>query len=137
MCRSINSITDNPVVGAYAHLIWGAHQYQRLRVTHLSNDRRTCEVTTGNPSITYIAVKQEAECGIWRWSVPGLKAVINFTNVPQVGYVAEYSGTEGTLERTTVAEVSDDGTEVLLADGTAVTLAEYGGYPNTRFKPAR
>lgn len=135
MCRTINSITDNPIVGAYAHVISGAYRYERFRVVEIGNDRRSCVVENETGRIR--AVKEEAEGGIWRWSVPGVKVVINFTNVPEVGFIAEHEGPEGELIRTTVVAVSEDGTEVTMANGATTKLAPYGGYPFTRFRVAR
>lgn len=137
MCRSINSITKNPVVGAYAHVIRGAHQYERCRVVSIATDRLSCVLQVVGSDVVYGAWKHEICKGLYDWDLVGVRAALNFTNVPEVGFQAEYSGPEGGIIRTTVTAVSEDGTEVTLATGITVVMAEYGGYPNTRFKVAR
>lgn len=135
MCRTINSITQNPVAGAYAHIIRGAHQYERWRVTYVATDRRSCIIQRGDETLH--PEKVEIHKGLWGWRVRELKAVINFTNVPQVGYISESHRPEGGIVRSTVTAVSEDGTEVTLDNGVTLVLAEYGGYPYTRFKAPR
>lgn len=130
----ISSTTTNPVVGAYAHTIQGG-QCERWRVTEVTDDRRHC--TIQRDGITMVARKYEYLKGLWKWHVPGLNAIINFTNVPPVGYLSETSSPEGGIIRSIVKEVSEDGTQVTLTNGTVLVLAEHGGYPNTRFKAAR
>lgn len=137
MCSTINSLTRNPVVGAYSHVIRGAHQYERCRVVSVAEDSRSCVLQVVGSDIVYGAEKYDIYKNLWVWRVLGVQAAVNFTNVPRVGFRADHIDGEGNLIHTTVAAVSEDGTEVTLANGTTVVLAEYGGYPNTRFKVAR